>query len=167
MAGAWLAGRLPRGAALAVLQGRLGNPSLDDRVTGMKDGLGAGFDVIAEVATDCDRTKGFNAVQDILATHPEVAAIYSACGPPAVGALEAVKAANRRSSVTLVGFDASTEELAAIRSGDQAGSVAQFPARMGSMGVEAAVSVARGRAVPAKIDTGTEMVTRANVDAFR
>jgi simple sugar transport system substrate-binding protein len=167
LAGAWLAGRLRPGAPLAVLQGRLGNPTLDDRVTGMKSGLGTGFDIVAEVATDCDRTKGFNAVQDIVATHPDVAAIFSACGPPAVGALEALKAAHRGSDITLVGFDASTEELAAIRAGDQAGSVAQFPDRMGSMGVEAAVSAARGRPVQAKIDTGTEMVTKTNVDAFK
>ena len=163
LAGAWLAGRLQPGSSLAVLQGRLGNPSLDDRVAGLKDGLGTNYTIVAEVATDCDKTKGFNAAEDVLATHPEVTAIYSACGPPTVGALEAIKAANRQPSITLLGFDASTEELASIRTGDQAGSVAQFPARMGSMGVDAAVSAARGRPVQPKIDTGTEMVTKANV----
>jgi ABC-type sugar transport system substrate-binding protein len=167
LAGTWLAGRLPRGSSVAVLQGRLGNPSLDDRATGMEEGLGDGYDIVTEVATDCDRTKGFNAAQDVLAAHPELDAIYSACGPPSSGALEAIKAANRQSSVTLVGFDASTDELTAIRAGEQAGSVAQFPDRMGSMGAETAVAAARGRPVKATIDTGTEMVTKSNVDSFK
>ena len=37
LAGQWLAKNLPAGATIAVLQGVLGNPSLDDRVKGMKD----------------------------------------------------------------------------------------------------------------------------------
>jgi ABC-type sugar transport system substrate-binding protein len=167
LAGAWLADRFPAGSTVGLLQGRLGNPSLDDRVNGMKAGIGDKLKVASEVATDCDQTKGFNAAQDILATHPEVVAIYSACGPPALGALEAIKAAKVQHPVALVGFDASTGEIAAIAAGDQAGSVAQFPARMGTMGAEAAVAVARGQSVAASIDTGTELVTKSNVDAFK
>ena len=166
LAGTWLADRLPSGAAVAVLQGRLGNPSLDDRVAGMKATLGDKVEIVDEVGTDCDRTKGFNATQDILATHPEVVAIFSACGPPTVGALEAIKDVKRQARVTLLGFDASTEEIAAIKAGDQAGSIAQFPVRMGTAGVQAAVSAARGQPLPPKIDTGTEVVTKANVNSF-
>ena len=40
LAGAWLKDNLPAGAKLGVLKGRLGNPSLEDRVTGMLDSLG-------------------------------------------------------------------------------------------------------------------------------
>jgi len=166
LAGAWLAGQLPAGASVAILQGRLGNPSLDERVAGMKAGLGGKANVVAEVVTDCDQAKGRNATQDILAEHPDVAAIYGACGPPVLGALDALKAAGRGQKVTLVGFDALAGELAAIRDGEQAGSVAQFPAKMGTMGSQAAVDAARGKRLAARIDTGTEMVTKANVASF-
>ena len=40
LAGTWLKDNLPAGAKLAVLKGRLGAPSLEDRVTGMLDTLG-------------------------------------------------------------------------------------------------------------------------------
>lgn len=80
---------------------------------------------------------------------------------------KAIKAARKLGSVTLVGFDASTEELAAILAGEQAASVAQFPAKMGSLGIETAVAAARGQVVPASIDTGTEMATRDNAASFR
>lgn len=168
LAGEWLAERLEPGATIGILQGRLGNPSLDDRVKGMKETLGDKAKVVAEPATDCDQTKGLNAAQDVLTANPDVSAIYGACGPPILGALQAIKAAGKKpADVVVVGFDASPDEIAAIMAGDQAGSVAQFPAKMGSMGIEAAVAAARGETVEALIDTGTEMVTRENAAQFQ
>ena len=75
-----------------------------------------------------------------------MAAVYGACGPPIIGALEAIKAAGKKpGEVIVVGFDAAPDELVAIKAGDEAGSVAQFPAKMGSLGIETAVAAARGR----------------------
>ncbi|WP_051809832.1 sugar ABC transporter substrate-binding protein [Actinoplanes subtropicus] len=167
LAGTWLAGHLPAGASIGILQGRVGNPSLDDRVKGLKETLGDKATVVGEPATDCDQTKGLNAAQDLLTAHPNLTAIYGACGPPIVGALQAIKGAGKApGSIIVVGFDASPGELKAIKAGDQAGSVAQFPAKMGSLGVETAVAAARGQSVQATFDTGTEMVTKDNVARF-
>lgn len=167
LAGTWLAGKLPAGATIGILQGRVGNPSLDDRVKGLKETLGDKARIVGEPATDCDQTKGLNAAQDLLTANPGLTAVYGACGPPIIGALQAVKAAGRKpGEVVVVGFDASPDELAAIKAGEQAGSVAQFPAKMGSLGIETAVAAARGQAVPPTIDTGTEMVTKDNVASF-
>lgn len=167
LAGTWLAGRLRAGATVGILQGRVGNPSLDDRVKGFKETLGSKASVVGEPATDCDQTKGLNAAQDLLTAHPGLTAIYGACGPPIVGALQAVNAAGKKQGeITVVGFDASPDELKAIKAGDQAGSVAQFPAKMGSLGVETAVAAARGQSVQPSVDTGTEMVTKDNASSF-
>ncbi len=168
LAGEWLAQNLDPGAKLAVLQGVLGAPSLDARVDGMTTGLGDAAQVVAKLPTDCDQTKGLNAAQDILTKHPDITAIYGACGPPILGALQALKAAGKKAGdVTVVGFDAAPGEVAAIVAGDQAASVAQFPAKMGSLGIETAVKAARGETVEASIDTGTEMVTKDNASKFQ
>jgi ABC-type sugar transport system substrate-binding protein len=167
LAGEWLAKKLPPGSKLGILQGRLGNPSLDDRVKGLKSVLGTAVTVVAEPATDCDQTKGLNAAQDMLTAHSDVAAIYGACGPPIIGALQAIKAAGKKpGDIVVVGFDAAPDELVAIKAGDEAASVAQFPAKMGSLGIDTAVKAARGETVPASVDTGTEMVTKDNVAQF-
>ena len=92
-----------------------GAPSLDDRVTGFKEALGDGFEIVATLPTDCDQTKGLNAAQDILTANPDVAAIYGACGPPILGALEALGS----KQVAVVGFDASPGEVEAILAGKQ------------------------------------------------
>jgi simple sugar transport system substrate-binding protein len=167
LAGTWLAGHLPAGATIGILQGRVGNPSLDDRVKGLKETLGSKAAVVGEPATDCDQTKGLNAAQDLLTAHPNLTAIYGACGPPIIGALQAIKGAGKKpADITVVGFDASPDELKAIKAGDQTGSVAQFPAKMGSLGIETAVAAARGQSVQPTVDTGTEMVTKENVSSF-
>jgi ABC-type sugar transport system substrate-binding protein len=167
LAGGWLAAKVPPGSKIGILQGRLGNPSLDDRVKGFKQTLGSNFTVVAEPATDCDQTKGLDTTQDILAAHPDVVAIYGACGPPIIGALQAIKAAHKKpGDIVVVGFDAAPDELTAIKGGDEAASVAQFPAKMGTLGIETAVAAARGQKVQANVDTGTEVVTKDNADKF-
>jgi ABC-type sugar transport system substrate-binding protein len=166
LAGKWLAEHLKPGAKIAVLQGVLGNPTLDARVTGMLDGLGGAGTVVTKLPTDCDQTKGLNAAQDILTAHPDVDAIYGACGPPILGALQAVKSHGKTGKITMVGFDAAPGEVTAIKAGDEAASVAQFPAKMGSLGAQAALDAAQGKAPQASIDTGTEMVTKDNAGSF-
>lgn len=164
LAGEFLAGELSPGDTVAVLEGVAGAPSLEDRVTGFLDGLGDGFEIVASLPTDCDQTKGLDAAQDILTANPDVVAIYGACGPPIIGALEAVASAG--ATVKLVGFDAGPDEVAAIVAGDQLASVAQFPARMGELGAQAALDAVNGEDVEPNIDTGTEMVTADNADQF-
>jgi simple sugar transport system substrate-binding protein len=66
----------------------------------------------------------------------------------------------------VVGFDASPDELTAIKAGEESGSVAQFPAKMGSLGIDTAVKAAKGESVSANVDTGTQMVTKDNVAQF-
>jgi ABC-type sugar transport system substrate-binding protein len=168
LAGTWLAGKLKAGATIAILQGVLGNPSLDARVSGMLDTLGSAATVVAKAPTDCDQTKGLNAAQDILTAHPDVQAIYGACGPPILGALQAIKNANiAAGKITVVGFDAAPGEIDAIIAGDEAGSVAQFPSKMGSLGLQTLLDAVNGKTVSANVDTGTEMVTKDNAASFK
>jgi simple sugar transport system substrate-binding protein len=166
LAGTWLKGKLSPGANIAVLQGVLGNPSLDDRVSGMLDTLGGSAKVVAKVPTDCDQTKGLNAAQDILAAHPEITGLYSACGPPVIGALQALKAKGKEGKLVVVGFDASGDEVTAIKAGTESASVAQFPAKMGSVGIQTALDAAQGKTVKPNVDTGTAMVTKDNAADF-
>jgi len=164
LAGDFVKGQLKSGDTIAILEGVAGAPSLQQRVDGFKQGLGDGFKIVASLPTDCDQTKGLDAAQDILTANPDVTLIYGACGPPIIGATEAVKSAGK--AALLVGFDAGPDEVTAIVSGDELASVAQFPDKMGEMGAQAALDAANGAAVKANIDTGTAMVTKDNAADF-
>jgi ABC-type sugar transport system substrate-binding protein len=169
LAGQWLKEHLKAGDTLAVLEGVAGVPALDARVEGMIEGL-AGLDVtiVQKLPTDCDQVKGQDAADAILTANPDVKAIYGACGPPIIGALESIRNAGRTpDSIIVVGFDASPDEIAAIEAGTEDASVAQFPAKMGELGVDTVYKAVIGESVEANVDTGTAVVTTDNVADFK
>jgi ABC-type sugar transport system substrate-binding protein len=166
LAGKYLATRLKAGDTLAILEGVPGVPALDDRVKGMLAGLGAlksQIKVVAQLATDCAQDKGLTAAQDVLTRSSKVTAIYAACGPPALGAVQVLKNAGKKpGEVILVGFDALPDEVAQIKAGWETASVAQFPAKIGRLGIDTLYKAVKGGKVPKNVDTGTALVTRAN-----
>ena len=170
LAGKYLATRLKAGDTLGILQGVPGVPALDARVTGMLSGLGAlrsQIKVVSKLETDCDQTKGAAATQTMLTANQNLTAIYSACGPPALGAIQSIKNAGiEPGKIILIGFDASPGEIAAIKAGTETGSVAQFPAKIGSLGIATLYKAVLGKTVPKKVDTGTAFVTKANASKF-
>ncbi|MBL8580840.1 MAG: sugar ABC transporter substrate-binding protein [Rhizobiaceae bacterium] len=168
IAGEYLKTVLKDGDSLGILEGVPGVPSLDDRVKGMLDGL-AGVDVkiVGRGATDCTEEKGISVAEDILTANPDLKSIYAACGPPAAGAAQALKNANLAGKVTLVGFDFCCGEAEALQAGIENASVAQFPAKMASLGVEALVKAIKGEKVESLIDSGAALVTKENMAQFQ
>jgi len=168
LAGQWLASQLKQGDTLAVLEGVPGVPALDDRVSGMQEGLGdSGIKIVGKAPTDCDQDKGVSAAADLLTAHPDVTAIYGACGPPILGAIQAATNAGKKKDLVLVGFDALPDEVKQIAAGNEDASVAQFPAKMGTLGMDTLLGAVQGKPVEKLVDTGTEIVTSENADSFK
>jgi ABC-type sugar transport system substrate-binding protein len=168
LAGQYIAKHLKKGATLAVLEGVPGVPALDDRVKGMEQALGAaGIKIVGKAPTDCDQNKGVSAATDLLTAHPDINGIYGACGPPTLGATQSIKRAKRSpDSILLVGFDALPDEVKQIQAGQEDASVAQFPAKMGDLGMATLLRAVQGKPVPPKVDTGTAIVTKTNASQF-
>lgn len=170
LAGKYLAAHLKAGDKLGVLAGVPGVPALDDRVNGMLAGLGAlkgKLTIVGKLQTDCAQDKGFSQAQTILTANPDLKAMYSACGPPAMGALQAIKGAGiEPGSIWTVGYDAQPEEVAEILKGNEDASVAQFPYKIGYLGVATLWQVVQGKPVAKKVDTGTALVTKSNAAKF-
>jgi simple sugar transport system substrate-binding protein len=168
--GAFVKKQLPKGGKVGLVDGTAGIQSLIDRVKGFKQAIGgSGIEVVQTVrAEGCTRDHGVSAVEDLLTAHDDLDGIFTACGEPAVGGLQAVKGAGLKpDDLVYVGFDATKDELTAIEGGDEDGSVAQFPEKMGEEAVKAAAAAARGETVGQVIDTGSEVVTKDNVAQFK
>ena len=163
LAGKWLAGKLKAGDTLGILEGVPGVPALDDRVTGMLAGLGtlkSSIKVVSKLETDCDQTKGAQAAQTMLTANPNLTAIYSACGPPALGAIQSIKNAGiKPGGIILVGFDGLTDELKAVKAGTESATVQQHPSKIGSLGIATLYAATQGKKVAKNVDTGTGIVT--------
>lgn len=169
IAGAYLKTVLKNGDTLGVLEGVPGVPSLDDRVNGMLEGLkGVEVTIVGRGATNCTEELGISVAEDLLTANPGLKAIYAACGPPAAGAGTAIKNAGIASDdIVLVGFDFCCGEAEALTSGIEDASVAQFPAKMAELGVDALVRSIRGEKVENLIDSGAALVTRENMATFQ
>jgi len=168
IAGEYLKTVLKSGDKIGILQGVPGVPALDDRVTGMMEGLGdVKVEVVGKGATNCTLELGTSVTEDILTANPDIKAIYTACGPPIPGAVKSISNAGiANDKIILVGFDACCGEIEAIKSGAEDASVAQFPAKMGELGIDTVVKAIRGETVEANVDTGAGLVTLQNVKDF-
>ncbi|MBY3061872.1 sugar ABC transporter substrate-binding protein [Rhizobium laguerreae] len=169
IAGEYLKTVLKAGDTLGILEGVPGVPALDDRVTGMLEGLkGLDVKIVGKGATNCTEELGISVAEDLLTKNPDLKAIYAACGPPAAGAARAIKnAGTANDKIVLVGFDFCCGEEEALKSGVEDASVAQFPTKMAELGVDALVKSIRGEKVESLIDSGAALVTPENMAKFK
>lgn len=169
IAGEYLKSVLKNGDTLGILEGVPGVPALDDRVNGMLEGLkGVDVKIVGRGATKCTEELGISVAEDLLTANPHLKSIYAACGPPAAGAAQAVKNAGiANDAIVLVGFDFCCGEKEALTAGTEDATVAQFPAKMAELGVDALVKAIKGEKVESLIDSGAALVTKENMDSIK
>jgi len=111
-------------------------------------------------------------MEAVLAANPDtgsIAAVWSAWDQPALGALQAIEAADRADEgIVITGMDANPEARAAIAAGGNLeASMAQDFAGIGRAAAEAvARAIAGEEAVSRVVNVPTVLVTRANVDTL-
>jgi len=93
-----------------------------------------------------------------------VAGVFTPNESTTFGMLRALRQSNQAGKVRFVGFDASDKLVQAVRSGDVDGLIVQRPFEMGYQAVKAMVQHLRGQPVPARIDTGSTLVGKDNLD---
>jgi len=125
----------------------------------------AGIEVVGLQYSDSDRTKALTVAEDFLTRFPDLAGMFGSNEPAAVGAFRAIENRGRKGRVRVVGFDASSDLLEAVRSGTIDSLVVQNPFRIGFEGVRVAVAAIEHKPVEKRIDTGTIVITKDNIDS--
>jgi len=69
----------------------------------------------------------------------------------ALGAIEALKAAKKLENTIVVGFDATSDALKAIKRGEMTASIQQHPYEEGYMAVEIALKILKGEPFESKV----------------
>lgn len=154
-------------ARVAVLEGIPGHETADSRLQGFQEALAAapGVTVVASQPANWERDLGFNVFQNILQANPDVDAVFAANDMMALGAVEAIAAAERTGQIRVIGFDAVADAREAIEAGTMTASVAQLPVEMGRRAVETAVAILAGEDVPAEQTVPIKLVTRSGSGA--
>jgi ribose transport system substrate-binding protein len=164
LAGQFLVKHTGGRAKVGILEGIPGHETGDSRLRGFRDGVAAarGISIVASQPANWERDQGFTVFQNMLQAHPEIDAVFACSDLMALGAVEAIAAANRTGSIRVVGFDALDDARIAIDAGQMVASVAQSPREMGRLAVESAVKLIRGENVPAEQKVPIELVKRSS-----
>jgi ribose transport system substrate-binding protein len=150
-----------------------GVAALDQRAKGFKEQIAAKYgalNIVAEKVADGQARTGRNVMADIIAAYPELRGVFAANLIMAKGAGEAVaenKTNRTGDKINLVGFDSDDELVKFLQDGTIAALVVQDPFRMGYDGVKTALAAAKGEQVPANVDTGATLITKANMNSAR
>jgi ribose transport system substrate-binding protein len=148
------------------LQGDLANQTGQARNKGVHDVFDTYPDIqVIDQSTMWLGEKGLSITENILTSDPDIVAIFAANDPPALGAVQALKAAGR-SDVIVVGFDGTKDGLQAVKDGALAADVLQFPDAMGIIGVDLMVRHLNGETIPEKVDSGSGLATAENIDQY-
>jgi ribose transport system substrate-binding protein len=148
------------------LQGDLSNQTGRARSDGLHQALDAYPDIqVIDQSAMWQQATGLAITENILTSDPDIVAIFAANDPAGLGALQALKAAGR-DDVVIVGFDGTNDGLQAVKNGDFAADVLQFPDAMGIIGVDLLVRHLNGEDVPERVDSGSGLATAENVDQY-
>ncbi|EGO62847.1 ribose ABC transporter substrate-binding protein RbsB [Acetonema longum] len=161
MAGQFIVDKLGGKGKVVELEGIPGASAAVERGTGFNQAAkaAAGITVVAKQPADFDRAKGMKVMENILQANPEINAVFAHNDEMALGALEAIKAANRK-DIMVVGFDATADAVKAVNDGTLAATVAQKPKDMGKISLETAKKVIAKESVQATIPVGLELVKK-------
>jgi ribose transport system substrate-binding protein len=146
--------------------------SLDQRAKGFKEQLAAKYgalSIVAEKVAD-GQAAGRDVMLDIIASYPELRGVFVSSFIIAKEAAEALveqKTNKTGDKINLVGFDSDEQLVKLLQDGTIAGLVVQDPFRMGYDGVKIALAASKGEQVPASVDTGATVITKANMNSAR
>jgi ribose transport system substrate-binding protein len=153
-----------------LLRYAVGSASTEEREAGFLDVITKKFPKIQILSSDqhtgATRENTYQAAQNLLSRYgKEVDGMFAPCEPVTIGVTMALRNIGRANGqVKLVGFDAGTQSVEALKRGDVQGLVLQNPVKMGYLSVMTLVESLRGKKPLKRIDTGVVVATAENMD---
>ena len=153
---------------VAILQGDPANEAAVQRTKGCNDVVAKnpGMKVVKTQAGNWQRDKGLSIMENWLQSGEQIDVVCANNDEMALGAIEALKAANKLDKTIVGGVDATGDALAAMKAGDLKVTVFQDAKGQGAGGVDAAVKLHNGETVPGYVDVPYQLVTPDNLADF-
>ncbi len=160
-----------KAAKVIFIGGYPGQTDYVNRVQGAKDAwaaAGVSYEVIADQPAEWNKDKALSVTQDLLTRFPSggIDAIYAVDDPMAIGALNAIKAADRLDEIAVFGTNGNVDACEAIKAGEMYGTALQMSYLVGVYTVRAAYDLKIGRLVADSILAPTAGVTPDNIDQW-
>jgi ribose transport system substrate-binding protein len=160
--------RLNGAGKVAIITGIMGHTTHMDRLKGAKAVFEAeeGMEIVAVQPANSDRYQGMQVMENILTANPDLNGVFCLNDQMALGALEAIKAAEKLEEITIIGFDGTPEACQSIKKGEMDATVGERPSEFGSSAVKYAVKILNHENIPKNIELTLKMVTEENADEW-
>lgn len=165
--GEWVVQETGGEGNLGVIQGQIGTTPEIARDQGFIEGTQGSniVEVARQASQGWHQDEGFDIAQDMLQAHPEITIFFGRADALALGAAQAVRAANR-DDILIVGFDGDVAGLEAVRDGVLAATVTQQTQLMGRLAFDSAIKLIGGEELPAEQLQEGVVTTKENVEPF-
>ena len=152
---------------VALITSLPGVGSLDQRAKGFKEELAAkypGLKLVADKVADGKATTALNIMTDLITANPNLRGVFASNLIMAQGAGQAIAENKKADTIKLVGFDSDDKLIGFLKDGTIYALVVQDPYRMGYDGIKTALAASKGEKVEKFVDTGANLITKANMD---
>lgn len=162
----WTAKRLNGEGKVAMLLGPSGAPTFRNLGQGYTEVMAKYPNIKVVLKSDgpLTRERGIKNAEDALVANPDLRAIYTANDDVALGAMQAVLAANRAGQTIVTGMNGVPPALRAVRDGNIAMTVELNPVVWGRLGVDVLATYLRGEKVDQRVFIKHVIIDSSNVD---
>lgn len=147
------------------LSGVPGASATVDRGKGFNKIAKTKLDILSSQSANFDRAKALNTAQNMIQGHKDVQVIFAQNDEMALGVAQAVKSAGLK-DILIVGIDGQPDAHDAIKNGDITATIAQQPAKMGEIAIQAAIDHYQGKKVKKTTVSPIYLVTKETVDQY-
>lgn len=156
-AGEYIASMLEEGDEVAIIEGKAGAISGEDRKEGCQEAFeAAGLNIVDSQPADWDKTKAYDLATNLLNKNENLKAIYCCNDTMAMGAYQAV--ADSGKEVIVVGTDGNSDAIESVKNGGLTATVAQDSAGVGARSLELLVEAYNNGEKPGEVETINETV---------
>jgi len=154
---------------VVIIRGPNGHSAEIQRTTGIKDVLDKfpEIKVVFDQSANWDRAQGLNLMENWLGTGIEINAVIAQNDEMALGAYKAIEAAGKQDKIIVIGIDAISDALKAVKEGKLCATVFQDARGQGALAVEIAVKFLKGEQIEHFNYIPFQLVTKENLKDFQ
>jgi len=163
----WTARKLGGKGKVALLMGPSGAPTFKNLGDGYSEVMAKypGIEIVFRADGPLTRERGVKQAEDVLVANPGLAAIYTANDDVALGAMQAVNAANRKGKTLVTGMNGVPPALRAVKEENLAMTVELNPVEWGRLGVDVLAAFLKGDKVEPRVFIKHVIIDGGNIDA--
>jgi ribose transport system substrate-binding protein len=142
----------------------------DQSVKGFREQVAEKYralNVLPDKVGDAQEASGLSIMKDLTAADRDLRGVFVSNIVMADGASQVVYNKSSGDRINYVVFGSDDKLIKFLQDGTIAALIVQDPFRMGYDGVKTALAAAKGEKVPASIDTGANIITKANMNSAR